>query len=262
MNSALVNKSTKSVTSYDLLKSLALLLMLVDHIGVYFFPDVIEYRLVGRLSAPIWLFLIGYARSRGDILKLFSAGVIAQISYGLMFADWFYFDILFLMLLARYFLDDLMRYLLVSQRRFIIMAIVIALLSVPTGLVIMYGTLGLGFVIYGYLARYRQDHKNVNDGFIAGYAVFLIVTYAFYNLIVFSGLPDYGLNFLIVGGAAIALVGALFRPAAFPLFDHSALRLLKWPLKIMGRYTLEFYVIHLIAFRVVSYLFVMPQFLF
>ena len=62
-----------SITSYDILKTFAVLTMIIDHIGLYFFPDEMWWRVIGRLSFPVWLFLIGYAQSR-DIPKLLILG--------------------------------------------------------------------------------------------------------------------------------------------------------------------------------------------
>ena len=60
----------KELTSYDLLKSLAVILMICDHIGYFFFPEEMWFRTLGRLCLPIWFFLIGYARG-DEVSKLF-----------------------------------------------------------------------------------------------------------------------------------------------------------------------------------------------
>ncbi len=52
-----------AVSEHDLFKLTALLLMFIDHIGVFVFPDVIWWRIFGRAAAPIFFFLIGYSRS-------------------------------------------------------------------------------------------------------------------------------------------------------------------------------------------------------
>lgn len=51
------------VTTQDLIKLFAIILMVIDHIGFVFFPQEMWWRAVGRLCVPIWLFLAGYARS-------------------------------------------------------------------------------------------------------------------------------------------------------------------------------------------------------
>ncbi len=45
---------------YDYIKILALLSMIIDHLGYFVFPDEIWLRIVGRLAFPLFLMLIGY----------------------------------------------------------------------------------------------------------------------------------------------------------------------------------------------------------
>jgi len=72
-----MSKPLSSVlTSYDFLKTAALLLMLVDHVGYYFYPDDVWMRVVGRFSAPVWLFLVGYARSRDLSWRLWAGMLV------------------------------------------------------------------------------------------------------------------------------------------------------------------------------------------
>lgn len=42
----------------NLLKILAIALMTIDHVGLFLFPQTWELRLIGRLSAPIFIYLI------------------------------------------------------------------------------------------------------------------------------------------------------------------------------------------------------------
>lgn len=48
------------------LKVIALMSMVVDHMGVVFFPDQVWMRMVGRISMPIFVFLLvqGYRKTR------------------------------------------------------------------------------------------------------------------------------------------------------------------------------------------------------
>lgn len=52
------------IGSTDLLKLAGLVLVVLDHVGLFFAEDVEAWRVVGRLAAPIFFFLIGYARTR------------------------------------------------------------------------------------------------------------------------------------------------------------------------------------------------------
>ncbi len=55
--------TVQPVTTTDLLKCAAVVCMVLDHIGHFIFPDEPGWRVVGRLAAPVFFFLIGYARS-------------------------------------------------------------------------------------------------------------------------------------------------------------------------------------------------------
>ncbi|PSN15302.1 TraX family protein [filamentous cyanobacterium CCT1] len=77
------------LTSYHI-KLLAALTMLVDHIGVVFFPNAIGLRIIGRISFPlfIWLLVQGEAHTRNVGrygLRLAILGVVSQPIYQLIF---------------------------------------------------------------------------------------------------------------------------------------------------------------------------------
>lgn len=75
----------RGLTSYHI-KLLAAVTMLVDHIGVVLFPGAIGLRIVGRISFPlfIWLLVQGEAHTR-DVwrygLRLAVLGVVSQPIY-------------------------------------------------------------------------------------------------------------------------------------------------------------------------------------
>ncbi len=52
------------VSTTDLWKALALLLITLDHYGLFLDPAQDWWRVAGRASLPIWFFFVGFARSR------------------------------------------------------------------------------------------------------------------------------------------------------------------------------------------------------
>lgn len=48
---------------YDYLKVIAIALMIVDHIGYFLYPDIMELRMIGRWSFPLFFMLIGWNKS-------------------------------------------------------------------------------------------------------------------------------------------------------------------------------------------------------
>lgn len=106
----------KSMSSSDL-KLFACATMLADHVGTIFFPEQLAWRVVGRLTLPIFAFLIteGYRHTkdvRRYLVRLFFIGLISQPVYqfaftGGKFAILNIFATLFLGLLALTIYDRL-----------------------------------------------------------------------------------------------------------------------------------------------------------
>lgn len=64
---------------YDLLKVFAICVMIIDHIGYYLFPDLLELRLIGRFAFPIFLFLVGFNGSYRWRRSLLGMAILVQI---------------------------------------------------------------------------------------------------------------------------------------------------------------------------------------
>lgn len=80
------------VFSGNALKLIAAVLMVVDHGGLLFFPDVEIFRIIGRLAMPIFAFFIAegcrYTRSRKRyFFTVFSLGAVCQIVYFVAMGD-------------------------------------------------------------------------------------------------------------------------------------------------------------------------------
>lgn len=76
--------------SQEALKLIACLTMLIDHIGAIFFPTTVWFRMVGRISFPIYAFLLSegihHTRSLAKYgLRLFLVALITELPYDLLF---------------------------------------------------------------------------------------------------------------------------------------------------------------------------------
>lgn len=65
---------------------IAMITMLIDHIGAVFYPQVEELRIIGRIAFPIYAFAVyvGYKHTRNMkkyIMRLFWIAVISQIPF-------------------------------------------------------------------------------------------------------------------------------------------------------------------------------------
>ena len=93
----------------DLLKWIAVLTMVIDHIGYVFYPNVSEFRMIGRLAYPIFAYLIaeGSVRTsnkRKYLERLLLFAFISQIPYMLVFQT-LQPNILFTLVIGLYFIQ-------------------------------------------------------------------------------------------------------------------------------------------------------------
>lgn len=104
------------------LKSIALITMLIDHIGYVFFPECYILRFIGRIAFPIYAFLLiqGFLHTRKStklkkyIQRMFIFALISEVSFDLCFYEQpFYpayqnvYFTLFLGLMSLYFYEYL-----------------------------------------------------------------------------------------------------------------------------------------------------------
>ncbi len=93
-------------TDTSLLKLIALFFMIIDHVGLVFFPQVMEFRVFGRIAMPLyaWCLVVGSEFTRSALryaLRLFLLGVISQPVYVMALGhSWTDFNILFLFSIA------------------------------------------------------------------------------------------------------------------------------------------------------------------
>lgn len=79
-------KNIVGILDGNTLKILAAIFMVIDHIGVIFFPDVIALRIIGRLAFPIFAFMIAegcrYTKNKKRYLLIIALlAAICQITY-------------------------------------------------------------------------------------------------------------------------------------------------------------------------------------
>lgn len=75
------------ITNFQL-KVVALLLMVVDHVGLYLLPENVGLRVVGRLAFPLfaYFFAQGYLHTSNHsryLLRLLVTGIVAQVVLGM-----------------------------------------------------------------------------------------------------------------------------------------------------------------------------------
>lgn len=236
-----------ALTSYDVWKFAAIILMIIDHMGFLFFPDESWMRMLGRLCIPIWFFLIGYAKTREIPTLWIMAAVLVDLPDPLIGLNILPLSILFTFLLVRVLLDPMMRQMRLNPQYFWISIIILAVMAPVTNMFTEYGTLGLLLALLGLQAR--------RPGLFKGRLRPLRVEALLFPMIGLAFLVEQSLRFgfsfgqigLFAIGTALVLMGLKqFEPKAYKADPN------QWQVRAMmfaGRYSLEIYVLHLVFFK-------------
>ncbi|MGB4106457.1 MAG: TraX family protein [Alphaproteobacteria bacterium] len=235
-----------ALTAHDVLKAFALLTMIADHAGYFFFPEHEWLRVIGRLSAPVWFYLVGYTGARPVPQSWLIGGGIASACAIAIGGYVMPFNILFTLAAARVAMPYLERVAFSGRAAFVIVFITLAALSIPTAYILEYGTIGLLWALYG--AQRRREPGEGQPGVQAVLlAAMIVASYLFQALT----LPVMaGDHYLALAAALVVLFIVLqgFGPARWSVIPVYAR-----PLQLLGRWTLEIYVLHLVAFRILAF---------
>ena len=199
---------------------LAMLTMLLDHLGAVFYPEAEWLRLIGRIAFPLYAFRIvqGYRYTR-NLKKYFSRlaalAIISQLPYTLLF-EVKQLNVIFLFLVAL-----LSLYLVDHHKKTISIPLVICLTFLVSPF-IEYGVYGIALV---FIYRYFEGHRIILGHFVLS-GLYLLL---------------FGEGFYIQYCAVAASVLIVYKD-----------KILYYPVKINRQFYRAFYPAHLAALFVVS----------
>ena len=226
--------------TFDVLKAVAGVAMICDHVGSYFFPQEPWLRIVGRFAAPCFFFLIGYARSTKlptDWL-IFGAWLSIMQVFGLSVV---LFNILFNFYLIRLVFSRIPPEELPIWALSVLIAVMIGADQFVHPY-IEYGFVGWLWAISGRLVRVHEKSLAA----IVLVAVAGLHTFTTITLFAFVHAPHYATATALVF-ASCALAFFSFREE--PWHVPNALR----PTTLfLSRYSLEFYTWHIGAFATIA----------
>lgn len=240
----------KELTSYDLLKTLALILMICDHVGHHFYPDEMWFRILGRLCLPIWFFLIGYANTAQLSKSLWFGGILVALSAVISGQYIFPINILFTMLILRYFRQATVIRAFQSPESLRGIFLIIVFLYFPTQVMFEYGALAMLMVVFGFMVRYKDTlEERIEKKYLILYAFSSFLIFFLTLGVALPSVSESQALFLLIGFAVIAVILWNFKPMEFPKARNFMAGSFISIFQFTGRKTLEIYVVHIILFR-------------
>lgn len=244
----------------DRMKFIALVLMTIDHLGMFIFTHMDYLRAIGRLSMPLWLFVVGYhvASAKAGNYAVYLRKWRTYLPYIVLLAvlDYacsepiFPFSILVTIMAAQAMLLH-PRLRNMADRRPVEIFLVLLLFLLPSMFVVEYGSQGLMFALIGYWVR--RKHSDTATRLVA-----------LLTLLVYVGLQNlvFGYNIL---WQIIVLLGVAYALATMLTFEqrewHFANKY-KWfgfGACLVARYSLYYYVLHYAMLELVATRFYPPD---
>ena len=128
-------------------------------------------------------------------------------------------------------------------------AVIMLLLALPAALISEYGTAGLLFAVFGYAMRRRETFlPDAGPGWPFGLMAGCVIGYCVFQQLMF-GFSSAAFMAMATGLALLGLILMTFRGQELPGLSAGIPGFLQLPVRLMGRRTLEIYVIHLLVFK-------------
>lgn len=214
----------------DGIKFLAIILMFIDHIAMFFFPKVYICRTVGRMVMPVFCFFAGYNATKIRPKVLF-VGILVSCMYSFLCNDIFYIDIIQVELVFMIFVGQCLIVLLTRYKcgvsLILALGLILTLICFESFLRIhiQYSTISLSFMLCGFIARKNdQSYKYL--------LAFNLVYFLFFSQKSFN----FHLNTYLLVIEFISL---------YLLFMLDFNKIIRFNCKIISRNSLTIYWVHL-----------------
>ena len=260
----------RAVDKTDWLKASAIILVSVDHFGYFFMEDDLWWSAFGRLAAPIFFFLLGFAQARAIPLRWIWLGVVLTVLQSWN-AEWSWVVPNILLSLALIRLARPHVQILVQHDGwagfFLLVCGLLAVLPI-TSKTVDYGSEGWLWALCGLCQRMYVDGRTVVDAHGAGeHATSLVrartenlelmrllacvvaaVVYVWQEQREYS-FPRFQFAAFIVGILVLSVSLCLFQRGPSPIQPPEAIGGF---LRFIGRHTLEIYAIQLAGFELLT----------
>jgi hypothetical protein len=233
-----------AVTQLDVIKTLAVAIMICDHVGAYFFDNIDLFRSIGRIGLPVWFFLAGYGKAR-QLPFLLVAGAIFLVGVDVVTCQAILpLNALISIIVVRYSMDFIAAHFLKKWDMLFLLCAVMALLLLLPFELFEYGPMAFMLGISGYLARH---YPGKYFGKYWGYHLYALGVVMAAQIINFEFDWINTLVMLIGFTMMFGWLLSMHRIALPANVFYGAV----W--RFGGRYTLEIYVVHITLFCIAAF---------
>jgi TraX protein len=226
----------QNLNSHDLLKFVAIILMIIDHVGYYLFPDHLWFRVIGRMCIPIWFFLIGYSRPKEFSWVLIYIGTALTLFKYLTIGDSVPLNIFFTLSITRAFILFLEQKE-ISNLELAFYTSILVLWTFPTIFMFEYGPIGALFSLAAFYQK-KNTHRETT---------YILWTIALMNfLVVQSSIFSFSyvqVTALILGCSLVIIALNFYNFKKFYIINP-----LSNVIRYIGRNAIYIYPLHIIIF--------------
>jgi uncharacterized membrane protein len=247
---AQTNSAHRELNTIDLIKTLAVMTMIIDHLGYYVFDEQLWLRLIGRTSAPIWFFLIGFAKSRHAPPHWIAWGLFVSIWEKIWIpGDETYLNILVSFALIRVCLPPLEEWWSRRPVLFWGAVMVLVLVGAITNKFLEYGSVGMLLALIGSRVRQHTESPQTVSRWTLLLLIFIAMVFYSYEQIVEFEFIAIQIAFFSLLCTTVAVLFYTFR---FRTISWRVPHILTTLFRFCGRHSLAIYVIHLSLFNLAA----------
>jgi len=235
-------RSEQKSNYQDLLKTIAIVLMIIDHVPLWLFPasdDILWMRALGRFVMPIFCFYAGYNYSKPKQLLLYLGllltALILIVTGSNIGGNGQAFNMLITIYLGQWYLYLMDKYNKTSDLSVLVHCTALLLITPFTGLIFDYGTLAIAYMIAG--RHQARGHNGLCLLPLLSISTMLLAFDTFSNL-----RPLYMALALCCTAASAISIAARKPEAAIPI-----------NLRYIARHSLIIYFVNVASFAMIFY---------
>lgn len=231
----------KSFTAFDAMKLFAIVNMTADHIGAYFFPEVLWWRAIGRITFPVWFFLVGYSRSRDISKELWLYAFLMMAVHPFVHQPFLPTNALVTVIICRLMLNLCVdRGWLTNRLPELVVACYV--MTLPTVMLFEYGAIAFLYTMLGRMVR--EKHEHITGVAVASYVLFILMQYEAYNFDM--------VQFVYVALGTAWVVNWLANCSHAVIWANWERSIFKTSIAVLSRNTLPYYFYHRVLFQVLA----------